>query len=115
MVDWRACPSWYGRPGVFAKGEREQAGRLEGNLAFELIWPIWCFGASLDQLSPVVELNKEFSDFFNDPHRQRLNYLQHLYFGMQALTGYLLGVALVRHFLVLRRQVDVVAPALAIF
>lgn len=62
---------------------------------FELVWPIWCFGASLDQLLPIVELNKEFSDFFNDPHRQRLNNLQHLYFGMQALTGYLLGVALV--------------------
>ncbi|MCA1476777.1 hypothetical protein [Bradyrhizobium sp. NBAIM08] len=62
---------------------------------FDLIWPIWCFGASLDQLLPIVELNKEFSDFFNDPKRERLDNTQHLYFGVQALIGYLLGLALV--------------------
>ncbi|MCK1485575.1 hypothetical protein IVB25_23500 [Bradyrhizobium sp. 193] len=62
---------------------------------FNLFWPVWCFGASLDQLLPVVELNKEFTEFFNDPRRERLNSAQHLYFGIQALVGYLLGLALV--------------------
>jgi hypothetical protein len=30
--------------------------------------PIWCFGASLSRLLPVIEINKEFTDFFNDPN-----------------------------------------------
>jgi uncharacterized protein YjbI with pentapeptide repeats len=34
--------------------------------------PLWCFGASLSRLLPVIEINKEFTDFFNDPHRVRL-------------------------------------------
>jgi hypothetical protein len=28
---------------------------------------VWCFGASLSRLLPVIEINKEFADFFNDP------------------------------------------------
>jgi hypothetical protein len=27
----------------------------------------WCFGASLTRLLPVIEINKEFTEFFNDP------------------------------------------------
>jgi hypothetical protein len=30
---------------------------------------LWCFGASLSRLLPVIEINKEFSEFFNDPER----------------------------------------------
>jgi hypothetical protein len=30
--------------------------------------PIWCFGASLARLLPVIEINKEFTEFFNDPN-----------------------------------------------
>src|ERR1700730_15098496 len=33
--------------------------------------PIWCFGASLARLLPVIEINKEFSAFFDDPKRER--------------------------------------------
>ncbi len=52
----------------------------------------WCIGASLDQLLPIVELNKEFGEFFNDPGRARLAGWQMLYFGWHALLGYALGV-----------------------
>jgi uncharacterized protein YjbI with pentapeptide repeats len=51
----------------------------------------WCLGASLDHLLPIVQLNKEFVDFFDDPNRARLNNLQHFYFAFHALVGYLLG------------------------
>ncbi len=51
----------------------------------------WMFGASLDHLLPIVELNKEFADFFDDPKRERLNGLQLSYFAFHALVGFLLG------------------------
>jgi hypothetical protein len=35
--------------------------------------PIWCFGASLTRLLPVIEINKEFTEFFNDPDRKRFD------------------------------------------
>ncbi len=51
----------------------------------------WMFGASLDHLLPIVSLNKEFDDFFNDPYRERLNGWQLAYFAVHALFGFLLG------------------------
>ena len=33
---------------------------------------VWCFGASLARLLPVIEINKEFTEFFNDPKRECL-------------------------------------------
>jgi uncharacterized protein YjbI with pentapeptide repeats len=33
---------------------------------------IWCFCASLAQLLPVIRINNELTDFFNDPERTRL-------------------------------------------
>lgn len=51
----------------------------------------WCLGASLDHLLPIVQLNKEFVDFFDDPDRDRLNGYQHAYFAFHALVGFLLG------------------------
>jgi hypothetical protein len=52
---------------------------------------LWCFGASLDHLLPIVELNKEFTDFFDDPKRERLSGRQLAYFAVQALIGYVLA------------------------
>jgi hypothetical protein len=52
---------------------------------------LWCFGASLDHLLPIVELNKEFSDYFHDPERRRLRGWQLSYFAFHALVGYALG------------------------
>ncbi|UVC19416.1 hypothetical protein IHQ72_35805 (plasmid) [Mesorhizobium onobrychidis] len=51
----------------------------------------WMFGASLDHLLPIVSLNKEFEDFFDDPRRQRLKGWQLSYFAFHALFGFLLG------------------------
>ena len=34
---------------------------------------LWRFGASLHRLLPIVELNKEFKDFFDNPIPDRLN------------------------------------------
>ena len=31
---------------------------------------VWCFGASLAPLLPVIEINREFTEFFNDPKRE---------------------------------------------
>jgi hypothetical protein len=52
----------------------------------------WCSAASLDQLLPIVNLNPEFDNFFDDPLRERLNGLQLAYFVLHALAGYLLGI-----------------------
>ncbi|MBY3473628.1 hypothetical protein HFN78_22365 [Rhizobium laguerreae] len=51
----------------------------------------WMLGASLDHLLPIVSLNKEFDDFFNDPGRKRLKGWQLGYFALHALFGFLLG------------------------
>ncbi len=52
---------------------------------------IWCLAASLNQLVPLVQLNKEFTDYFNDPQRTRLAGWQLAYFACHAIVGYLLG------------------------
>lgn len=57
--------------------------------------PVWCFGAGLNQLLPVVTLNKEFADFFNDPDRQRLRGWQIAFFAVIATIGWVLGLFVV--------------------
>jgi hypothetical protein len=57
--------------------------------------PFWCFGASLSQLIPVVQMNKEFSDFFDDPQRQRLRGWQVAAFSAMSIIGWILGGILV--------------------
>ncbi len=59
---------------------------------------LWCFGASLHQVLPLVTINQEFSDFFNDPNRQRLYAWQHVAFGILALCGWALGLFVVAAF-----------------
>jgi hypothetical protein len=55
----------------------------------------WCIGACLEKLLPIVELNKEFSDFFFDPKRERLHGWQLGFFGVYALWGWVLGLVLI--------------------
>jgi len=55
----------------------------------------WCFGASLSRLLPVIEINKEFSDFFNDPKRERLTGFQSAIFSIIGIIGFVLGAVLV--------------------
>jgi hypothetical protein len=59
---------------------------------------LWCFGASLSHLLPIVSLNPEFNDFFNDPARQRLYAWQQVVFAVLALCGWALGLFVVAAF-----------------
>lgn len=61
---------------------------------------LWCFGASLQRLLPVVEFNKRFKDFFdnpppsNDEEVSNLNGVQAAFFSILALAGWVLGFVL---------------------
>jgi uncharacterized protein YjbI with pentapeptide repeats len=57
--------------------------------------PMWCFGASLARLLPLIEINKEFSDFFDDPKRARLTAWQTFVFSCIGVAGWVLGAILV--------------------
>jgi len=52
---------------------------------------LWCFGASLHQVLPLISISQEFSEFFNDPKRERLYAWQHIIFGVLALCGWVLA------------------------
>ena len=52
---------------------------------------MWRVFASLDQLLPILRLDSEFGNFFNDPTRQNLAFWQHGYFVLHKLLGFLLG------------------------
>jgi hypothetical protein len=53
---------------------------------------LWRFGASLHRLLPIVELSKEFKNFFDEP--SNLGRCERLYFAVHALTGWALGLFL---------------------
>ena len=55
---------------------------------------IWCFCASLAQLLPVISINKELTDFFNDPERTRLKGWQVFLFSALGVVGLALGAIL---------------------
>ncbi len=59
---------------------------------------IWCFGASLSHVLPVVTLSPEFTDFFNDPKRERLYAWQQIGFAVLALCGWGLSLFVVAAF-----------------
>jgi len=56
---------------------------------------VWCWGASLARLLPVIEINKEFTDFFNDPKRERLTDFQTFVFSFIGVLGWFLAAVLV--------------------
>jgi uncharacterized protein YjbI with pentapeptide repeats len=55
---------------------------------------IWCFCASLAQLLPVITINKELTDFFNDPERKCLKGWQIFVFSALGVVGLALGAIL---------------------
>jgi hypothetical protein len=55
---------------------------------------IWCFCASLAQLLPVIQINKELTEFFNDPERTRLKGWQIFVFSALGVVGLALGAIL---------------------
>jgi hypothetical protein len=56
---------------------------------------VWCVCASLAQLLPVIQINKELTDFFNDPERTRLKGWQVFFFSTLGIIGFGLGTILV--------------------
>ena len=55
---------------------------------------IWCLCASLAQLLPVIPINKELTEFFNDPERTRLKGWQVFLFSALGVVGLALGAIL---------------------
>jgi cytoskeletal protein CcmA (bactofilin family) len=56
---------------------------------------IWCFCASLAQLLPMFPINKELTEFFNDPERKRLKGWQIFLFSALGVIGLALGAILI--------------------
>jgi hypothetical protein len=56
---------------------------------------IWCAGATFDRLVPLVELNPEFKEFFNDPERRRLRGWELVAFAVIGVLGWMLSLFLV--------------------
>jgi hypothetical protein len=56
---------------------------------------VWCFGASLSRLLPVIEINKEFTEFFDDSERKRLTGWQSFIFNAMGIVGFVLGAILI--------------------
>ena len=56
---------------------------------------IWCFGASLSQLLPGIQINKEFTEFFYDPERTRLKGWHIFLFSALRIIGLALGATLI--------------------
>lgn len=54
----------------------------------------WCFGASLARLLPAIEINKEFTAFFDDPNRERLTEWQSFVFSAIRMAGWVFGLIL---------------------
>jgi hypothetical protein len=52
---------------------------------------LWCFGAALNHVLPVVSLSPEFSDFMNDPKGERLRPWHKVAFAALALAGWALS------------------------
>ena len=59
---------------------------------------VWCVGASLNRLLPLVTISQEFNDFFNDPNRERLRAWQQIAFAILAFFGWALGLFVVAAF-----------------
>lgn len=58
---------------------------------------LWLIGASLHRLLPIVELNKDFTRFFENPttdEPRNLNSFQEAYFALHAMAGWALGLIL---------------------
>ncbi len=57
--------------------------------------PLWCFGASVNRLLPVLTLKKEFADFFDDPKLNKFTSWQDFLFTALAVLGWVLGAVVV--------------------
>ena len=59
---------------------------------------VWCFGASVNRLLPVLSLKKEFVDFFDNPKLNQFAPWQDLLFVVFGMLGWVLGVVVIAAF-----------------
>ncbi len=64
-------------------------GARDGSYGF-----FWCFGACLDRLFPLIEINKEFTQFFNEPMIGKLTRAQNFFFSGLRIVGLAPGALL---------------------
>ena len=83
---------------AFAPGVRDPVPSADGRRGRRPKSLVWCFGASLSHVLPVVSLSPEFTVFFNDPHRERLYAWQQIAFAALALCGWGLSLFVVAAF-----------------
>ncbi|TPQ32363.1 hypothetical protein C2U70_21815 [Bradyrhizobium guangdongense] len=55
----------------------------------------WCVFATVSRLLPIIEINKEFTEFFEDPHRKNLTRREMFAFSLIGIAGWLLGAMLI--------------------
>jgi len=53
---------------------------------------LWCFGASTQRLLPVINLKKEFSEFFDNRQLNQFKPWQDFFFAVLAALGWVLGL-----------------------
>jgi hypothetical protein len=56
---------------------------------------LWCFGASVNKLLPVVSLKKDFADFFENQRRNMFTPWQDVFFTVLAALGWGLGLIVI--------------------
>ncbi len=56
---------------------------------------VWCFGASLSRLLPIIEIKKDFTDFFNNSQRNEFTGIQSFFFATMGIVGWLFGAILI--------------------
>jgi hypothetical protein len=56
---------------------------------------LWVIAASAQRVLPIIQLNKEFDEFFDDPDRTRVRSWQVGFFCIFAVLGWLLGLILI--------------------
>jgi hypothetical protein len=56
---------------------------------------LWCFGASVNKLLPVVSLKKDFADFFDNQRRNMFTPWQDVFFTVLAALGWGLGLIVI--------------------
>ena len=59
---------------------------------------VWCFGASVNRLLPVISLKKEFVDFFEDPKLNQFEPWQDFLSVVFAVFGWGLGAIVIAAF-----------------
>lgn len=86
VIAWVAAISFFGAVILWERVERKK----DYGQDF-----MWCWGASLSRLLPIIKLNIEFDEYFaHKDHRERLKGWPSFFFACVAVLGWALGVIL---------------------